>query len=181
MFGKFILEIDRLLFWLLMALLLGGFVFKIRGERPPKDLGNCKLELRLNWFGSAMYSLIAVSIPNMAKAFVFKPSLNLPIFLSIAAGLIVALLATTDFPGGIVLGPEGLEQRHWLRRNIHILWKDIVEVESERGGSITIKSSNGARIIHTIFLSGRSLLLRELKLHCGDELPANFPGEALDA
>ena len=81
-----------------------------------------------------------------------------------------------EFPGSVVVTGDGLEQIYWFWRNKHIRWNDIVEIESgQKDRTVTITSANGTKIVHSRFLADRPRFLLELKEHCGEELPPDFP------
>lgn len=95
-------------------------------------------------------------------------------FASIAISLLVS------FPGTILVHSEGLQQTFWAWKNKRIRWADIVEINTgEKSGTITVTGANGIKIVHSSHLPDRPRLLWELKQHCGEQLPADFPREPI--
>jgi hypothetical protein len=90
----------------------------------------------------------------------------------------LAVLLAFPFPGKIVVTSNGLEQVSWLWKNKRIRWEDIVEINTgETSRTVTITAVDGTKIIHSPRLPDRARLLTELKHHCGENLPADFPRE----
>ena len=97
-----------------------------------------------------------------------------------SASVAVGLLIT--FPGTILIDSEGLQQKFWAWKNKRIRWADVVEINTgEKSRTVTITGADGARIIHSRQLPDRPRLLWELKQHCGDQLPADFPREPVSS
>jgi hypothetical protein len=87
------------------------------------------------------------------------------------------------FPGTVVVNAEGLEQIYWFRRRKHIRWEEIDEIETDKQSTlfrmITITGVDGTRIVHSWLLADRPRLLLEIKQHCGEDLPPDFPREPI--
>jgi hypothetical protein len=82
------------------------------------------------------------------------------------------------FPDTIIVKADGLEQIAWLRRRRQIRWADIVEINTgEKGRTVSIIGADGTKIVHSRQLPDRPRLLMELKKHCGENLPSDFPRE----
>jgi hypothetical protein len=93
----------------------------------------------------------------------------------IQGGLLVGSLALlSELPGTVVVTDEGLEQIYWFRRRVKLPWDHLVEVVLNPH-TVTIRGENGTRILHTGRQVDRARLLVELKHHCGDDLPPEFP------
>ena len=89
-----------------------------------------------------------------------------------------ALALLISFPGTIVVNNDGIEEVYWFWKHKRIQWKDIVEINT--GGkscTVTITSADGTKIVHSSQLADRARLLLELKQHCGENLPSDFPQE----
>jgi hypothetical protein len=85
-----------------------------------------------------------------------------------------------SLPAALVVTDDCLEEVHWFWRNKRIRWKEIVEIEtSANGRTVTVSAANGARIIHSRLHADRPRFLLELKRHCGDQLPQDFPREPI--
>ncbi|MGB9144276.1 MAG: hypothetical protein WCC14_00500 [Acidobacteriaceae bacterium] len=90
---------------------------------------------------------------------------------------LIAILLLASFPGTILVDSEGLEQIFWIWKNKRIGWADIVEINS--GGPVRVTGADGTKIVHSSQLPDRQRFLSELKEHCGEELPADFPREPI--
>jgi hypothetical protein len=83
------------------------------------------------------------------------------------------------FPKTIIATGDGLQQVYWLRRRKRIPWKDIAEINTGgKSRTVTIRGADGTKIVHSSLLADRPRLLLELKQHCGEELPEDFPVES---
>src|SRR5271157_1682806 len=95
-----------------------------------------------------------------------------------------ALMLLFSFPGTVVVSADGLEAVYWFRRHKHIRWKEIEEIETEKQSTsfrmVTITGVDGTKIVHSFQLADRSRFLLELKQHCGENLPPDFPREPID-
>ena len=92
----------------------------------------------------------------------------------------LALVVAFSFPHTIIVMADGLQQITWLRRKKQIHWGDIVEINTgERSRAVTITGADGTRVVHTHQLPDRPRLLMELKVHCGENLPPDFPRESV--
>lgn len=97
-------------------------------------------------------------------------------FASVAVGLLIS------FPGTILIDSEGLQQTFWAWKNKRIRWADVVEINTgEKSHTVTITGADGVKIIHSRQLPDRPRLLWELKQHCGEQLPADFPREPVSS
>lgn len=91
----------------------------------------------------------------------------------------VAILHLTSFPGTIVIDSTGLQQIFWAWKDKRIQWADIVEINTgESSRTVTITGADGTKIAHSRQLPDRQRFLWELKQHCGEQLPADFPRES---
>jgi hypothetical protein len=100
---------------------------------------------------------------------------SVPDLLIQGALLVGALTLLSTVPGTILVTDEGVEQVYWIRKRVRISWDNIVEVKLDPR-TVTIQAEDGTRIVHTRQQVDRARLLVELKHHCGDELPPEFPG-----
>jgi hypothetical protein len=99
-------------------------------------------------------------------------------FVTAVAFASVAIALVTSFPGTILIDSEGLQQIFWAWKNKRIRWADIVEINTgEKSRTVTITGADGIKIVHSRQLPDRPRLLWELKQHCGEQLPADFPRE----
>jgi hypothetical protein len=175
----------KLLHWIADLLFWGALawiVFGIKGnQRPARDLSSDQIEFAPHWFTIWAWLFIIgfMAVPGMRYVMQRQGS-PWQIVFSTCLGF-GALLEVIDFPGTIVVTRDGLEQIYWLRKRKRIRWKDIVEVETGiKEKAITITGADGTKIVHFSQLADRSRLLMELKRHCGEELPPDFPREPID-
>ena len=90
----------------------------------------------------------------------------------------IAILCS--FPGTVVITGSCLQQVYWFRRNKRIRWQEIVEINTgEKSHTVIITGADGTKIVHVRQLADRRRLLLELKNHCGEELPPDFPREPI--
>ena len=86
-----------------------------------------------------------------------------------------AFLIFAVFPGVIVSGPNGLEQRYWLWKSKKIAWGEIKSIEiNEKKKTITIFSSAGTKIQHTKILPERDRFVADLRTRCANKFPENL-------
>lgn len=90
----------------------------------------------------------------------------------------LAIQFSLSIPGSIVIAQDGLKQLYWFRNTKRIRWAEIVEINTgQKSRTVTITGINGSKIVHSTHLADRPRLLLELKNHCGDNLPPDFPRE----
>jgi hypothetical protein len=191
MIWKIILWIPHLLFWVAFAWIIFGIVGigRVGNRRPARVLDEGRIIFAPHWLTIWAWLLfigcMAWSVPILSKQSQNSPLMqrwNIPwnfVFL-VCLGL-SAVGIFYDLPASIVVSEDGLEQLYWFRRRKHIHWKDIVEIESgQKDRMVTITGADGPKIIHTGFLADRPRLLLEIKQHCGENLPPDFPREPID-
>ena len=110
-----------------------------------------------------------------------KYSHGRPLGLMIAVCLgILLVMALFPFPGTIVVTADGLEQISWSWKNKQIRWADIVEINAgEKSRTVTVTGADGTKIVQSRQLPDRPRLLAELRDHCRDNLPSDFPREPI--
>jgi hypothetical protein len=173
--------IAHLLFWSALAW-IAWIVFGPGGKRrSARILDDGRVEFAPHWLiicvwlfliGSAAWPSTSELMHNRGHAWNF--------IILVSLGL-AALGMLFEFPGSVAVTGDGLEQVYWFWRNKRIRWNDIVEIESgPKDRTVTITSANGTRIVHSRFLADRQRFLLELKEHCGDQLPQDFPREPID-
>jgi hypothetical protein len=116
---------------------------------------------------------MAFSAVNLLKQGLDKPW-------DFAAGVLISsalFMVLFYIPETIVVTDEVVEQVYWLRGNKRIRWNEIVEINSGKTDKlVTITGADGTKIIHSLRLADRERFLQELKQHCGENLPPDFPG-----
>ncbi|MGB6973200.1 MAG: hypothetical protein WBD67_00815 [Terracidiphilus sp.] len=84
----------------------------------------------------------------------------------------------TGIQTSVAMSDTGIEEVHWLGRNKFIRWDEIEEINiGKRDRIITIRSKEKTKIVYSMRPENRIQFLDEIKRHCGDELPPEFPGE----
>jgi|ERR1035438_4302558 hypothetical protein len=167
----------HLLFWIAIGLI----VFGMRGNRrPAKVLNSERVEFAPNWIVVWAWMLVYLRMAFFAANYL-KQGLEKPWDLATGALFSIALFVVLFyFPETIAVTGEGVEQVYWLRKNKRIRWEEIVEVNSgKRDKVVTITGSDGTKIIHSRQLADRARFLQELKEHCGEKLPLDFPRESV--
>lgn len=180
MIGKVLLDIDRVLFWPCMIFWVAGMFGWVRGDRGAKELPSNRVRFGANWIGISWIGVMITIVPTTVTMFLHQRADHFALVAPIGISIILTGFLL-ELPGIITLSDGGLEQQYWFGRNKHIRWDDIAEIDSgPKDRRVTIKAVDGTRIYHSFLHSGRVRLLRELKLRCGDELPADFPREPLE-
>ena len=177
MIWEFVHVLYRILLWILVVLLVLMMFGKIRMEQPVFEHDDERVELKPSWFVFLFDGLVSILLLLGIASYLHRRTGLLANLFPFCFG-IWALGSISDLPATIVICSEGLEQVYWLRRNKRISWDKIVEIESSpKSRLVIIKSSDGSKITHSAFLSGRARLLLEIKKYCGDQLPQDFPRE----
>jgi hypothetical protein len=92
------------------------------------------------------------------------------------AALVILTVAAYRFPEKIIVTPDGLNQCSFLRRKKCVHWSQVIEINlGKKRSDLTITGSDGTKIVHTSLLPDRPRLLQELKQHCQENLPSDFP------
>ena len=178
MIWKILFWISHLLFWGALAWIVFGFFGNRRSARVLKD-GRIEFSLHLLTILAWLYVLVFIAI-SVSKGFMQgQGSLWHFVFFTGLGLTVIGMIF--DYPASIVVSEEGLEQLYWFHRRKRIRWEDIVEIESgQKSHTVTITAADGTKIVHTGYLADRPRLLPEIKKHCGDQLPTDFPREPLD-
>lgn len=179
MIWKWLLWVARIIFWSSCALFLVAACSRFFARGNPIERPEGLIEFPPSPMGYFCFVMMAASLPlSLEGAFLHS---RLTVFDCIMASYVVliAIAICLSVPGTISVDPEEITQRFWLRKNRHIRWKDIVEVKTTIRGPIEIPSNKRTKVNHSSFLVGRERFLFEIKKHCGDELPADFPREPL--
>ena len=167
------------LFWIALALVIASMASN-RGSATIRASGT--VEVAPRWFGVWALTYVAIRMCFIAWGYL-RHGLAEPLTFVIGALLALASVGfVLLLPGTVLVADSGLEEVIWLWRNKRIRWEEIVEINTERKGSaVTVISADKTKIIHSSRLPDRSRFLIEIKRHCGENLPADFPnGEAKD-
>lgn len=168
----------HLLFWGALAWVVFG---PFGNRRPARVLSGSSVEFAPDWIALWGWLYLAfhtawLAVRNVMKSHGEPWDFVIPVMLGSCAVMFLFAI-----PGKVVVSENGIDEVNWLRKSKRILWKEIVEIESgQKDRMVTITGADGTRIVHSRFLADRPRLLLELKHHCGDELPPDFPREPLD-
>jgi hypothetical protein len=178
MIWKTLLWMPHLLFWGALAWIVFGL---FGNRRSARVLKNGRIEFAPHWLTIWAWLFILGCIAMSASKGFLQGQGSLWHFVYFTCLGLAAFGILIDYPASIVITNDGIVQVYWLRRNKRICWEDIVEIESgPKDRLITIIGADGTKIVHTRFLADRSRLLLELKQHCGENLPTDFPREPID-
>jgi len=179
MIWKSLLWLDRIVFWSSCALFLIAAFSRLFARGNPIERAEGLIEFPPSPMGHFCFVMMAASLPLSLEGAFLHSRLTVFDFIMTSYVLLIAITICLSVPGTISIDPEEITQRFWFRKNRHVRWKDIVEVKTTKRGPIEITSNNRTKISHSSFLAGRGRFLLEIKKHCGDELPADFPREPL--
>jgi hypothetical protein len=168
------------LFWIALALVLIG-VFK-RNLRSATLCSNGKVQFAPRWWFVCAWAFILVRFGFTGTNYL-RSGLKEPLQFVTGALIWVAVIgAVLSIPGILVVTNEALEEVNWVWRNKRIRWSEIQEIQTEkRGSAVTVVGSGRSKIVYTNIYPDRPRFLLEIKRHCSDNLPPNFPDEKLSS
>jgi hypothetical protein len=168
------------LFWTAFVLVLTGVFKKNRGSAKLCSNGEIRFAPRW-WFVCAWLFMLARF--GLIGSDYLQTGLKGPLQFATGALIWIAVIgAVLSVPGIIVVKNEALEELNWIWRNKEIHWTEIQEIQSEkRGSAVTVIGSGRSKIVYTNVYPDRPRFLLEIKRHCGDNLPSNFPNEPLNS
>jgi hypothetical protein len=177
MIWKTIQWIIHLLFWIGILLVLAGMV---KNRRSANILTHGQIEFAPRWFGVWALMFVALQMSFTVPRYL-KHGLGKPGDFITGVSLGVAVLGfLCVIPGTLIVTSDGLEQIYWFWRNKKIRWDEIVEIntgEKGKSSTVTVMGADGTKIVHSGQLPDRPRFLLELKQHCGENLPPDFPRE----
>jgi hypothetical protein len=176
MIWKLLIVLSRLLFVMVLAWMLYSWFGRRRSARVISE-GRIEFAPSRLAIWAWLYLIGFMATPAI-KDLVYHQGNPWALFMVTCFGL-AALAIFSSFPETIAVTAGGLEQIYWFQKNTRIRWEDIEEIKTERGGTITITGKDGTKIVHNIFLADRTRLLLEIKQHCGENLPPEFPREPI--
>jgi hypothetical protein len=161
------------LFWIALALFIASMV---SNRRSATIRANGTVEFAPRWFGVWPLIYVAIRMCFIAWGYL-RHGLAEPLTFVIGASLALTSVGFVFMlPGTVLIADSGLEEVIWLWRNKRIRWEEIVEINTERkGGAVTVIGADKTKIIHSGRLPDRPRFLLEIKRHCGENLPAEFP------
>jgi hypothetical protein len=161
----------HLFFWIALAVVLASAFYN---PRPAKVHATGKVEFHPMWLGVLAWTYVAARMCFIAAGYL-RHGLGEPL-----TGALLGLGSVGSIfmlPGTVLLTDSGLQEVFWLWRNTRIRWDEIVEINTEKKDSaVTVIGADKTRIIHSGRLPDRPRFLLEIKRHCGENLPADFPG-----
>jgi hypothetical protein len=151
-----------------------------KNRRSAEILTGGQIEFAPRWFGVWGWIFLVLQaifiVPHYLKQGLGKPW----DFVTGALLSVVALGFLCEIPGTLIVSGDGLKQFYWFWRNKQIRWDEIVEIntgEKNKSSTVTVTGADGTKIIHSSQLPDRPRFLLELKQHCGENLPPDFPRE----
>jgi hypothetical protein len=161
-------------FWIALALVLFSSI--VSNRRIATVHANGKVDFATRWFGIWAWLYVVIRMCFIASSYL-RHGMGQP--LTFATGALLGFASVGSvfmLPGTVIVSNYGLEEVIWLWRNKRIRWEEIVEINTERKGStVTVIGADKTKIIHSSQLSDRPRFLLEIKRHCGENLPADFP------
>jgi hypothetical protein len=175
---QFLLITRQLPVWIVTAAVLISAAGSADRQRKAVILRGGRVEFSPNRRAFWAWPLLVVYLVY-ATVSQLKGSHGRPLDLIIAAGLgILAMMFIFTFPETIVVTDDSLEQISWLWKKKQIRWADIVEINTgEKRRTVTITGQMERRSFTLAICQTRSRLLMELRDHCGEKLPPDFPRE----
>jgi hypothetical protein len=177
MIWKILPGLTRVLFWIVLAWMIYSVFFEKRYARVIHD-GRIEFTphryIILEWL-----LLIYCCFSTATRDYMHGDGNSLSFIVSACFG-VASLSLLFSFPATIIVADDGLEQRYRFRKDKQIGWKDIEEIKSVKWSTVTVTGKDGTKIIHSPMLADRPRFLLELKRHCGEELPPDFPREPID-
>ncbi|MGP8270496.1 MAG: hypothetical protein ACLQLH_10555 [Terracidiphilus sp.] len=177
MIWKILPGTTRVLFWVVLAWMIYSVKF---GKRSARVIHDGRIEFTPHRYISLEWLLlIYCCFSTVAGDYMHGNGNSLSSTVSACFGM-GSLSLLFSFPGTIVVADDGLEQRYWFRMDKRIGWKNIEEIKSVKWSTVTITGTDGTKIVHSPMLADRPRFLLELKRHCGEELPPDFPREPIE-
>lgn len=167
-----------LLFWIAFAIVLTGLLKKNRGSAKLHSDGEIQFLPRWWFVCSCVFILVRFGFigSDYLRAGLKEP-------LQFATGALICIAAVGSvamIPGTLVTTNETLEEATWFWRRKKIRWTEIEEINTEkRSSTITVIGSGHRKIIFTNVYPDRARFLLEIRRHCGDDLPPDFPDEEM--
>ena len=180
MIAKPVLWITHHLLWIVPSLALLVLFGGPGNRKPAREFSDGRIEFAPRRIAFWAWLLIILYLAHATT--VFLKHSHGKFFDLVNAGcagfLMIAILCS--FPGTVVITGSCLQQVYWFRRNKRIRWQEIVEINTgEKSHTVIITGADGTKIVHVRQLADRRRLLLELKNHCGEELPPDFPREPI--
>lgn len=172
----FLGSVHALSAWVVAAAIVASYWGGADKHRKARTLGNGDVEFAPNrrcfylWPALVLYMIYStIQQLQHTQGRLFN-------FILAACFGILTIMITVSFPEKIILSADGLEQISWLWKSKRIRWEDIVEINTgKKSRMVTIMGANGTKIAHNRQIPDRPRFLLELKQHCGDDLPPDFP------
>jgi hypothetical protein len=168
----------QLFFWIALAIVL---VSAFHNRRPAK-VRSASVEFAPRSIELWAWMYVVVRMCFISAAYL-RHGLGEPLTSVTGALLVLSSVGSTfQLPGTILATDSGLVQVFWFWRNKKIRWSEIVEINAEkRSGAVTVLSADQTKIVHSGRLPDRPRFLAEIRTHCAENLPADFPGMEANA
>ena len=167
-------------FWIALALVCAGLFKRNQGSAKLSSNGNVRFAPR--WWFVCAWVYILIWFGFIGSGYL-RTGLKQPLEFTTGALISIAAIgALLSLPGILEVTNEALEERNWVLRNKRIPWGEIQEIRTEkRGRAVTVIGSGRRKIMYTNLYPDRTRFLLEIKKHCGDDLPPDFPSEKLNS
>jgi len=165
----------HLLFWIAIALVI--YSFMTTNRRSARILPDGRIEFAQRWFAVWAWLFVMVRMSLFVPSFLRHAGEPWGFIAGACLGGAV-LSSLFAIPDTLIVAEGGLGQVYWFRRNKRIRWDEIVEINSSKR-IVTVTGANGMKIVHSAPLADRPRFLLELKQHCGENLPPDFPREPI--
>ncbi len=167
---------------LLLIAILAAFAVLIgaRNRQSARALTDGRIEFAVSRTFLGAWVVIAIAAVYLTIDLFKRSSGNVFTLVEAACVGLIAAGFLFEFPGTLLISSEGLQQVRWPWRNKRIRWQDIVEINTgKKDPTVTVTGADGTKIAHAGQLPDRPRFLLELKQHCGENLPADFPREPI--
>ena len=161
------------LFWAALILSIAGMFFN---RRSATACANGEIEFAPQWFGVWALAYVEIRMVFVTWSFL-RHGPTAPLIFATGALLGVTCIGLVSMlPGTLLVTDSGLEEVLWFWRNKRIRWEEVVEINTERNGNaVTVIGADKTKIIHSSRLPDRPRFLLEIKRHCRENLPKEFP------
>ena len=163
----------------LMPVVACAILIGVRNRSSATELSDGRIEFAPHRLVSAAWILLVLYSVDIAFDFL-KHSHGKPFNLAAAACTVFFTAGILfSMPEAVVISRDELQQTYWFRKSKRIRWDEIVEINTgKKDQAVTITGADGTKIVHSRQLADRPRLLKELKQHCGENLPPDFPRES---
>ena len=168
------------LFWIAFVLVLVGLFKRNRGSAKLSSSG--KVQFAPRWWFVCAWIYILVRFGFIGSDYL-RTGFKEPLQFSTGALISLATIGGLfSLPGILVVTNDALEEHNWVWRKRKIKWTEIEEIRTEKkGNAVTVIGPGRIRTVYTNVYPDRARFLMEIKKHCGDNLPPDFPEKPLSS